>query len=288
MEQLTANLWNAQSRLYATNSGIFVDRGRACLIDPCILPDEIQAIASFLEDRQAVVEAIVITHSHWDHILGPQHFPGVRILAQANYHSEVAGDLGAAILRIVAEWEEQNGVERESPFAIPQPDETFEETMDLDIGGLSLRLLHAPGHTSDQLVVYEPGAGVLWAADMLSDIEIPFVGHSLPDYERTLSQLSELDTQVLIPGHGSPTSDKAEIFSILAQDRTYLAELGERVGRAVAEGRSVEETVALCGDMQYRRCEENEGPHRLNVENVYIELGGEADATEVGWGQHKV
>ncbi len=35
--------------------------------------------------------------------------------------------------------------------------------------------------------------------------------------------------------------------------------------------------------MQYRHPEDNAGPHRLNVESVYLELGGDADPALVGW-----
>jgi hypothetical protein len=57
------------------------------------------------------------------------------------------------------------------------------------------------------------------------------------------------------------------------------------VGRVVREGRNVEEAVAACEAMTYRRRDANAFYHRLNVESAYLELGGQADARRVGWRQ---
>ncbi len=282
MTQLTSQLWIAQSRLYATNSGVFLDREQACLIDPGIFPQEIQPIVHFVAEQRCAPCAIILTHSHWDHILGPEYFPGVRVITQANYAPE-AIKYGAAICRQIADLEASCGVERQRPFTIPSPDEVFKETLTLNVGNLVLRLIHAPGHAADQLVIYQPDTATLWAADMLSDLEIPFVSHNLAAYERTLAMLLTLDVLVLIPGHGSPTSDASEIRRRLADDVAYLAELRARATRALDEGQTVEETVGYCQDMRYRCLEENARSHRLNVESVYIELGGQADPARVGW-----
>ena len=84
-EQFTPYLWVAQSRLFVTNSGILVDGTEACLIDPGIYPDEIEAIAHFMTARGVAPRSIVLTHGHWDHILGPEHFPGVSVIVHSFY-----------------------------------------------------------------------------------------------------------------------------------------------------------------------------------------------------------
>lgn len=282
LTQLTDHLWVVQSRLFGTNSGVFLDNEQACLIDPAACADEIQAIARFVRDRSATVQAIVITHGHWDHILGPEHFPGVKAIAQAAYRDEVIRH-ETTIRREIDRWETGEGIHRESPFAIPQPDRTFAEEMDLTVGSLRLRLVHAPGHAGDALVVYHADSGTLWAGDMLSDLEIPFIIHSLPAYEQTLARLSIWDIRAMVPGHWQPTTDGAEIRSRLSADIAYLAELRENVERAIRQGMTMAEAVELCAEMTFRHRAANEGPHRLNVESVYAELGGPADPARVGW-----
>lgn len=281
LTQLAPNLWVAQSRLFFTSSGIFLSRGQTCLIDPGVFPDEIHAVAG--QDCEPL--KLVLTHSHWDHILGPEHFADVPTVAQASYLSEVSGQGGTHTRQQIERWEAKHDIGRTQPFVIPRPAETFEEATTLTVGELTLHLMHAPGHSSDQLVVYQPDSATLWAADMLSDIEIPFISHNLAAYQRTLAMLSALDIQTLVPGHGRAASDSAEIRSRISEDTAYLAELRGRVQQAVLEGRTVQETADLCADMRYRSHEENVGPHRLNLESVYVELGGEADPSDVGWGQ---
>ncbi len=166
---------------------------------------------------------------------------------------------------------------------MPLPDETFETQSQLDLNGLVLQLIHVPGHAADQLAVYEPMRGCLWSSDILSDVEIPFVSDSLAAYERTLTALAGLDLRELVPGHGHPTARPGEIQARLSEDRAYLAELRARVGRAGERGLALPEVISACADMRYRNPTENAGPHRLNVESVYLELGGAAGSESVGW-----
>jgi glyoxylase-like metal-dependent hydrolase (beta-lactamase superfamily II) len=271
----------AQSRFWQTNSGLWLNGGQACLIDPGVYPDEIAALARFLAGQGVMSRTIVLTHAHWDHILGPERTPGARVVAHAAFSTCVLGNEGAPW---VERWEAQEEIARERPFAAPQPDVVFEDEMALDVGDLSLRLIHAPGHAADQSVVYHAESATLWAADMLSDLEPPYLAHSLTAYQRTLDRLAELDVQLLVPGHGSPTTDPEQIRARLSEDAAYLAALRDRVGRAVRAGMSAAETVALCAGLRFRRPEENAGPHRTNVESAYLELGGAGDAACIGWG----
>jgi glyoxylase-like metal-dependent hydrolase (beta-lactamase superfamily II) len=284
--RLTNSLFVAQSDYFMTNSGAWISAGEAVLVDPCMRPDEIDALGQFVAGQGAVPRWLVLTHSHWDHILGPERFPGVPVFAQRRYREVVAQD-EAAILAEITRWEASFGRQRgpNEAFAIPLPAETFDQTLTLAVGQVTLHALHVPGHAPDQLALYEPVEACLWASDILSDVEIPFVSDSLAAYERTLERLSGYEVRVLVPGHGHPSTDPSEFAARLAADRAYLAELRARVMRAVETGRSVEETVALCDDMVYRRPAENAFNHRLNVESAYLELGGQADPRRVGYKQ---
>ncbi len=275
--------WIAESGSFTFNSGLILHERVACLIDPGLLPQEIDGIRDFALDRGASLGSIVLTHSHWDHVLGPERLPGVRTIANSAYPTECAERQGRKVPRQVAEWETTQRVERERPFEMPVPDEVFDETMTLSIGGRSLRLLHAPGHAPDQLVVWEPEIGLLWAADMLSDLEIPYVCHSLVAYEETLDRLREMPINFVVPAHGHVTGDPREIRARLDADARYLADLRVRIESALRAGRCLEETVALCGEMRFGNRQENERPHRFNVETAFIELGGTADARTLGW-----
>ena len=268
--QVTPELWVTQSPIFSTNSGIFIKDGRALLVDPAILPDEIKKIARFIEER-ATPQAIIVTHSHWDHVFGPEYFPSVPVLTHARYTQSLTEGAHAEITRRIAEFETEQKIVRTQPFVVPVPNHTFNAPTEYSLNGLVLRLAHMPGHTPDELVIYHAETGLLWAGDMLSDLEIPFV-QTLADYQQTLDQLATWDVRILIPNHGSITTNPAEIAARISDDQRYLAELRQRVETAIREGRTREETIALCNDMQFRAPKENAGPHRRNIEGAYMEF----------------
>lgn len=284
LTRLTDALWVKRSRSMAYNCGAFISAGSAALIDPGLRPEGAALLLGLLAEQGAALERIIITHSHWDHILGPELLPATPITAHAAYRPTLERNR-AGTLRMVARWDAHHKVERAAPFAPPMPDESAADGHELTLGELTLRLIHVPGHAADQVAIYEPRSAALWAADILSDLEIPFVSHSLAAYEATLARLAGLAIRTLVPGHGAPTGDAAAIAGRIADDRAYLAGLGERVRAVVAAGGPVEDALAACADMAFRNPEANAGPHRLNVESVYIELGGAADPDKVGWAQ---
>jgi len=193
---------------------------------------------------------------------------------------------GEHIRQQVAHWAEQSNIQGMMPFALPRPTYAFDKTLQLMMEGLTLRFMHAPGHAPDQMVIYHVESGTLWAGDMLSDAEIPMVMDSLAAYEHTLARLAALDIRVLIPGHGTPTDDPAEVHTRFAQDRAYLTELRARVTHAIETGMTQEETLAYCDDIPLAQPADYASAHQWNVESAYAELGtatGAPDEGPVGW-----
>lgn len=285
LTQLTSILWVSRSQFANLNSGIIHAGDSVCLVDPGILPAEIEALADFVKMQKATSQVLILTHSHWDHLFGPEHFPGCRIIAQANYMNEVQGEAGRQIHLQVEKLTSHFEITHQQPFVIHQPQATFEETLSVSVGDHSLQLIHAPGHAADQLVIYLPDDGTLWAGDMLSDAEIPYVNCNLVAYEATLARLAGLDIAVLVPGHGAATLEINEVKTRIAADREYLANLRDQVTQSVDDGLTVAETVETCADFQHHNIEANAGAHQLNIESAYLELGGIADPTDVGWHQ---
>ena len=221
--------------------------------------------------ERATPQAIIVTHSHWDHVFGPEYFPNVPILTHARYPQSLAEGAAAEIVRRITEFELDKNIVRTRPFVVPTPDHTFDAPTLYTVGDLSVQLSHMPGHTPDELVIYHAESGLLWAGDMLSDLEIPFV-QSVTDYAQTLAKLAPWDIRILIPDHGNITTDPIEIAARIAADQAYLAELRKRVEGALQAGRTLEETVELCSTMRFRFPEENAAPHLRNVKGAYREF----------------
>ena len=282
--QLTPNLWLTQSPLYATNSGIFISQGQACLIDPGIAPDKLAAIEAFLEDQVVLPRTLIITHAHWDHMMGPEHFPNLPVVAHMAYNDmlETRGD---DLKKQIAKWRKHDHIKSEHSYVLPQATYKFSDELRLTVGECTLQLLSAPGHAPDQLVIYHAESGTLWAGDMLSEREIPMVMGSLDAYQTTLARLAQLDVHILIPGHGTPTTDVDEIQTRFTQDRAYLDELHERITQAITQGLTKEEVWAACEDITFAQPSDNATAHRWNVESCFVALGGTIEEDNIGWEQ---
>src|SRR3990172_9117598 len=73
------------SGLYLTTSGVVFGTHGALVIDPNLLPREIETIKLYAERPEKPVKYLVYTHHHWDHILGGQAFPSARRLAHRRF-----------------------------------------------------------------------------------------------------------------------------------------------------------------------------------------------------------
>lgn len=280
--QLTSTLWTNSSTLFTYHSGIFVNDGDVVLIDPGLSEPEINALAQFIQDRSWNVDTIILTHCHWDHVLGADMWPDPELVA----HRAFAGQAHNYEKRVRSIIAKTPDLARTKPFEMPEPSETFDRDFWLKIGDWKLELQHTPGHAPDHLFVVEPASGTVWTADMLSDEEIPYVIDNLGDYQRTMEKINADDYRMLVPCHGTPTQDPLEIRARIESDRNYINELHGRVKNAVKAGKSLDETQEFCADIPYRQSvENNRGAHRRNVESAYAELGGDVDPKTVGWRQ---
>ncbi len=64
------------------NAGVFISAGEACLIDPGLVPDEMDGLEAKIKSEGALLKAMILTHAHWDHVLGPERFPNCPTIAQ--------------------------------------------------------------------------------------------------------------------------------------------------------------------------------------------------------------
>ncbi len=280
---LTPHLWSAECRALAMNTGIVCAGEHGALIDPALFPDEIDSIAAFCTARGIHVETVILTHHHWDHVLGAARFAPARVVTQQTYAAQTALELDHTRHGIEQCYASQ-GITPPSSLDPPIPDQVVDRITGLMVGDLRILVFHTPGHARDHLSIYEAESCSLWAGDLLSDREIPFISDRLDAYEKTLGMLAAMDIRVLIPGHGSITADPGEIHGRIDTDRAYLADLRSRVQRVVAAGGTLCEAAAACADMTLRCPADSRDAHGMNIEQVFAELGGQVPAGEIiGW-----
>jgi glyoxylase-like metal-dependent hydrolase (beta-lactamase superfamily II) len=164
-------------------------------------------------------DLIVLTHIHFDHT------GGLAELRRASAAPVAMHPVDAALLR-----EGKGGrpvvpghdvdpaiVERlNKGVEIPPAEVDIELPDDGDVPDFpGLRAVHAPGHCAGQVVLL--WNGVLVAADSSSnreDLTLPRVAEDLELTEKTLGELSKLDFDAAVFGHGSPIESGArEMFA---------------------------------------------------------------------------
>ncbi len=201
-----------------TTSTVVVASGRALLIDPAWMPDELDALAAALCARGLTVAEGFATHAHHDHLLWHPDFGSVPRWASARTAALARDERDALVAALGAEF----------------PAELVELMGRVDAGSpvFDVELIvhdgHAPGHTA----VWLPGPRVLVAGDMLSDVELPlpFDPDDVPAYERALEMLEPYAraARIVVPGHGSVGTDA---FARWEADRRYLADV-RRIGES--------------------------------------------------------
>lgn len=209
----------ATSRRDTTTSTVIVDDGTTLLVDPAWEPDELGALADWLEEGGLTVAAGFATHSHHDHILWHPGFGGAPRWASADTAWTVAEHRGDLVEMLGPGWPLQltplvGQVQPLPGTLVPWP-------------GRRAEIVVHDGHCIGHAAVWLPASGVLLAGDMLSDTELPLAEETgLRAYDEALTTLLPYVRQaaVLVPGHGHPTATPMDRWDA---DRHYVDALLE-------------------------------------------------------------
>ena len=169
------------------------------------------------------VRYVILSHDHEMHICGLQVFDDTAVtVAHRN-----------ALPHIVRE-------SRNTSI----PDITFEESMEIHLGGKRIILYYfGPTHSDNLIQVHFPEEGVLVATDMIRSGRA--IG--LPDYRDSnvnnlitaLDQLAKLDdVDIVVPGHAGLANQQGFVYF-----REWLVALRDRVLDEMIAGHSIEEIV---------------------------------------------
>lgn len=266
------NVHVRQSRAYWMNSTVLLDSEHTILVDPGVLPSEIDEIAKLVNQAEPEKVSLLFTHGHWDHVLGAPWWPEARILAHDRCAAAIARDV-EKIRTESAKIAAEHGETWRAPFVPPKIDDASSGQRFLKLDPWKLVLRDAYGHSDSQLSVHVPDLGLLVAADMLSDIEIPILHAAPAVYRATLEVLRPLAEggaiETLVPGHGAIAFGPDAVIERVRRDLAYLGSLERETAAARRAGLDVEAAQQKLAAMEYAGKDDATYPmnetHRKNV-----------------------
>ncbi|WAP52878.1 MBL fold metallo-hydrolase [Arthrobacter sp. ATA002] len=217
--------------LEGTNSYVIAAEGseRVAVVDPGPLDEgHLQLLAS-----AGTVELILVTHRHADHTEASRRF------------AEITG----APVRAV------------DP-ALCVDGEPLADGEVLQAGGVEIRVVATPGHTSDSACFHLPadgdGGSVLTGDTILGrgTTVLDFPDGTLGDYLASLERLAALGHATVLPGHGPVLPD---LSSVVLTYRDHREERLEQIRAALAEA-GPDAAVSRVADLVYADVPENVRP----------------------------
>lgn len=241
--QVADNVYTAIGYQVSTNTMIVGDDG-VIIVDPGQQVAGARLVrAEFEQITDLPIRALIYTHGHGDHVNGSPAFfdpdSGIEVWARSNYGSETARVAAAGLTggarpsntqgfdlppeqrisvgiaippqRPVGNQMGDGARAQVQPARPIEPTHTFaEDRIRLEIAGVTLDLVAAPGETADQLYVWLPEQRVVFAGDNFYQSwpnTYPLRGtarRSIRDWIRSIDSMIGEDPLHVVGGHTTP------------------------------------------------------------------------------------
>jgi cyclase len=247
------------------NAGWVSDGDSTLLVDTAATLRRTRALREALLGSGAPAPSTVVnTHHHGDHTYGNYLFPQATVIGH-----DLCRQTMLAVGLETKEW--FPGVEW-GDLEIAPPTVTFDDSVTVycDDVATTLRYVGQPAHTTNDVTVWVPDRGLLFAGDLVFNGGTPFVVMgSVQGLIDALTELQRLDPAVLVPGHGA-VCDAAVIAGQLA----YLRFVQERAREGFDAGDPPLEVARRTDLGDFAGWTD---PERLvgNLHRAYSELRGE-------------
>jgi glyoxylase-like metal-dependent hydrolase (beta-lactamase superfamily II) len=184
---------------------------KACLIDPAIYDVKVMKT---INEKELSIEYIILTHGHIDHILGATAFK-----------EKTGAKIGAHRLEVEYLVDPEKSMTSMYSNEIISPDILLKENDILNIGEVSFKVIHTPGHTKGSCCFVCESKKVIFSGDTLFKGSIGRSDLYGGDYKSLLQSLQKLKSMnqnyKIYTGHGDTTTLENEIgYNIYFRENT--------------------------------------------------------------------
>ncbi len=173
---------------------------QAALIDP---GGETERLLQAVDEAGLKLEMVLLTHGHIDHVAGATQIARQRQVPIIGPHQA-----DAFWLEILPQHAEQLGF---PPTAAFTPTRWLNDGEHIELGGITLQVLHTPGHTPGHVVFYSNDGHTVFVGDVLFQGSIGRTDFPQGDYATLINSITQRllplgDKVTVVPGHGPNTT----------------------------------------------------------------------------------
>jgi glyoxylase-like metal-dependent hydrolase (beta-lactamase superfamily II) len=269
-ERVTEDVYVFISSLYAEVAAtVIVTPEGAIVIDTLPFPEETKQVREFALRRcPAGIRYIINTHHHADHVYGSYLFPEAELVA----HRQCREILLKAGQESLAQAQAQTPALASVELRIPQL--VFEVDLLLRLGEKTIHLFHAPGHSTDGIMVHLREDKVLVASDVVTPVPL-IVRGDVDELTRSLKAIRALNLENVIQGHGGVLL-RGEIEETVDASIAYLKCIDKRVRAIVEKGSPPSELSTIdiedCGRSRIPLGGLVQRLHQANLDYLYSQM----------------
>jgi cyclase len=233
MQQISKNVF-VETGFRGSNVGFAATGDGVVMIDSPQLPGNAIKWRDIIA-RHGPVKYIINTEPHPDHTTGNYFFDGT-VIAHVGIRETMLKSSAQSVKDMVARVS-QGDFHLVENYQYKLPAITFSDRLDLHLASHTFHLINMPGHTRFQTAVYIPEEKVVFTSDNIFCKVQAWMQEAMPfEWLASLKNLSELDADVLVPGHGSLCTR-----DYLPEMAAFIQDWIDAVNDAIKKGWSVEE-----------------------------------------------
>jgi glyoxylase-like metal-dependent hydrolase (beta-lactamase superfamily II) len=277
--QLAQGVWFVQgnsalgstgNRNFISNAGFFVTDEGVVVVDALGSPALAQELLREIHRvTPQALRYVVVTHYHADHIYGLQTLAqaGAKVIGHASAREYLNSDTAQRRLEAsridLAPWIDA------TTRLVPADQWLDTRETRFRLGSMDFVVDHVgPAHTPEDVVVFVPQLGVLFAGDLFFQGRIPFVGQADSRlWIQALNRLMKYQPKIVIPGHG-PASTNPMVDMTMTRD--YLLYLRKTMGEAAKNMEPFEEVYAKTDWSRFESIPLFRVANRMNAYNTYL------------------
>ena len=220
--ELMAGVWHIADEMGVCMT-LLCGEKRALLVDTGYGTSDVAAFIATLTDKPLTV---ILTHAHHDHALGARWFDETLMFPQdeEDFHTYTGAEFRN---RVASQAQSKSIALPEGFLTAPIPMPLPLEEGDMDLGGLTARIMLVPGHTPGSAAVYVPEHKLLLTGDDWNPCTWLFFPAALGirEYRDNLRKLLQLPFEHVLCSHNRDLHDRTMIdaFSASLTDEAICA-----------------------------------------------------------------